>query len=140
MALKHKGKIALITGANKGIGFEVARQLGAQGVTVFLGARNPHLGKFAEEKLKADGADAYFIELDVTKPEIITRPPSNSARNTGGSTSSSITLACTGPATVRPASSTLTPCARPSMLISTAFWQLHKRCCLWCGNLHRAGL
>jgi hypothetical protein len=34
------------------MGFEVARQLGAQGVTVFLGARNPHLGKFAEEKLK----------------------------------------------------------------------------------------
>ena len=40
---------------------------------VYLGARNPHLGKFAEEKLKADGAHAYFIELDVTKPEIITR-------------------------------------------------------------------
>jgi len=73
MALNHKGKIALITGANKGIGFEVARQLGAQGVTVYLGARNRHLGKLAEEKLKADGADAYFIELDVTKPEIITR-------------------------------------------------------------------
>ena len=32
MALNHKGKIALITEANKGIGFEVARQLGAQGV------------------------------------------------------------------------------------------------------------
>jgi NAD(P)-dependent dehydrogenase (short-subunit alcohol dehydrogenase family) len=73
MGLNHKGKIALITGANKGIGFEVARQLGAQGVTVYLGARNPHLGKFAEEKLKSDGADAYFIELDVTKPEIITK-------------------------------------------------------------------
>jgi NAD(P)-dependent dehydrogenase (short-subunit alcohol dehydrogenase family) len=72
MALNHKGKIALITGANKGIGFEVACQLGAQGITVYLGARNPHLGKLAEEKLKADGADAYFIELDVTKPEIIT--------------------------------------------------------------------
>lgn len=73
MALDHKGKIALITGANKGIGLEVARQLGAQGVTVFLGARNPHLGKVAEERLRTDGADAYFIQLDVTKPEIITR-------------------------------------------------------------------
>lgn len=73
MALDYKGKIALITGANKGIGLEVARQLGAQGITVFLGARNPHLGKVAEEKLRADGADAYFIELDVTNPEIIAR-------------------------------------------------------------------
>lgn len=47
MALDHKGKIALVTVANKGIGLEVARQLGAQDVTVFLGARNPHLGKAA---------------------------------------------------------------------------------------------
>jgi NAD(P)-dependent dehydrogenase (short-subunit alcohol dehydrogenase family) len=73
MPLRHKGKIALITGANKGIGFEVARQLGAEGITVLVGARNPHLGEIAEARLKADGADAYFIELDVTQPEIIAR-------------------------------------------------------------------
>jgi NAD(P)-dependent dehydrogenase (short-subunit alcohol dehydrogenase family) len=73
MPLDHKGKIALITGANKGIGFEVARQLGDRGVTVFLGARNPVLGKAAEVKLRADGADAHFIQLDVTEPSSITR-------------------------------------------------------------------
>lgn len=73
MTLKHKGKIALITGANKGIGFEVARQLGAEGITVLLGARNLQLGELAEARLNADGTGAHFIELDVTKPETITR-------------------------------------------------------------------
>jgi NAD(P)-dependent dehydrogenase (short-subunit alcohol dehydrogenase family) len=73
MPLKHKGKIALITGANKGIGFEVARQLGAEGVTVLIGARNPRLGEAAEARLKADGTDAHFLELDVTKPETIAK-------------------------------------------------------------------
>ena len=41
MEQKHRGKIALITGANKGIGFEVASQLGAEGITVLVGARKP---------------------------------------------------------------------------------------------------
>jgi|SRR5579863_10012806 len=73
MAQDHKGKIALITGANKGIGFEVARQLGAEGVTVLIGARSPQLGEGAASKLKAEGLDAHFIELDVTKPETISK-------------------------------------------------------------------
>ena len=71
MAQDHKGKVALITGANKGIGFEVARQLGAQGITVLVGARNPQLGEAATSKLRAQGADAHFVELDVSKPETI---------------------------------------------------------------------
>src|ERR1700688_3852959 len=72
-AQNHKGKIALITGANKGIGYELARQLGKEGVTVLIAARNTELGGVAAEKLKADGTDAYFIELDVTKPETIAK-------------------------------------------------------------------
>ncbi len=62
MAETHKGKIALVTGANKGIGFEVALQLGTEGVTVLVGARDPQLGESAAAKLKAAGADAYFLE------------------------------------------------------------------------------
>jgi len=73
MAQQHQGKIAFITGANKGIGYEVARQLGAHGITVLLGARTPHLGEAAAAKLKAEGADAHFLLLDVTKPETITQ-------------------------------------------------------------------
>lgn len=69
----HEGKIALITGANKGIGYELARELGNEGVTVLVGARNAQLGEAAAQKLKAGGADAHFIELDVTKPETIAK-------------------------------------------------------------------
>jgi NAD(P)-dependent dehydrogenase (short-subunit alcohol dehydrogenase family) len=73
MARNHRGKIALITGANKGIGFEVARQLGAEGITVLIGARNPQLGEAATSKLRAEGVDAHFVELDVTKPNTIAK-------------------------------------------------------------------
>jgi NAD(P)-dependent dehydrogenase (short-subunit alcohol dehydrogenase family) len=72
-AQNHKGKVALITGANKGIGYELARQLGEEGVTVLVAARNKKLGEAATAKLKAGGADAHFIELDVTKPETIAK-------------------------------------------------------------------
>jgi NAD(P)-dependent dehydrogenase (short-subunit alcohol dehydrogenase family) len=71
MTQNHKGKIALITGANKGIGYELARQLGNERVTVLVAARNPMLGDAAAGKLRAEGIDAYFVELDVTKPETI---------------------------------------------------------------------
>jgi NAD(P)-dependent dehydrogenase (short-subunit alcohol dehydrogenase family) len=67
MKQNHRGKIALITGANKGIGYEAARQLGQEGVTVLIGARNTDLGESAAARLRAGAADATFIELDVTK-------------------------------------------------------------------------
>lgn len=58
-------KIALITGANRGIGFETARQLGAQGIKVLVGARSAEKGREAEGKLKTEGLDVEFIQLDV---------------------------------------------------------------------------
>ena len=59
-------KIALITGANKGIGKEIARQLGKQGFLVLIGARDEGRGAEAAAELKKDGVNAQAISLDVT--------------------------------------------------------------------------
>jgi len=64
-------KIALITGANKGIGKEIARQLGAQGLTVLLGARDDKRGMEAANELEQEGITAHFVRLDVTNQESI---------------------------------------------------------------------
>ncbi|MEV4199524.1 SDR family oxidoreductase [Micromonospora globbae] len=58
--------IALVTGANKGIGFATAAQLGARGMTVLVGARDAARGRAAEAALRDGGADARFVPLDVT--------------------------------------------------------------------------
>jgi NAD(P)-dependent dehydrogenase (short-subunit alcohol dehydrogenase family) len=58
-------KVALISGANKGIGLETARQLGKQGITVLLGARDAAKGEAAAEQLKKEGIDARAVKFDV---------------------------------------------------------------------------
>jgi NAD(P)-dependent dehydrogenase (short-subunit alcohol dehydrogenase family) len=63
--------IALITGANKGIGFATAQLLGARGWTILLGARDEKLGTGAEQGLIAAGADARFVRLDVTDEQSV---------------------------------------------------------------------
>lgn len=69
MSENNGGRIALVTGANKGIGFEIARQLARRGDTVLLGARNEERGREAEAKLKAEGFEAHFVHLDVEDAE-----------------------------------------------------------------------
>ena len=68
-----EGDIALISGANKGIGYEIARGLGAKKIKVLLGARDRTRGRAAVEKLQAEGADAHFVELNVTDTGTIQR-------------------------------------------------------------------
>jgi NAD(P)-dependent dehydrogenase (short-subunit alcohol dehydrogenase family) len=80
-ALMRNAKTALITGANKGIGFEVARELARMGLRVFLGARNVEAGRAAAEKLKADG-DVTFLEIDVSDAESIRRAADELAGHT----------------------------------------------------------
>jgi NAD(P)-dependent dehydrogenase (short-subunit alcohol dehydrogenase family) len=68
---QNNGKIALITGANKGIGLEIARQLGTQGITVLLGVRDENRGREAAEKLQIEGIDAHVVQLNVTDQSTI---------------------------------------------------------------------
>jgi NAD(P)-dependent dehydrogenase (short-subunit alcohol dehydrogenase family) len=58
--------ITLVTGANKGIGRQIAAQLGALGHTVVVGARNAELGRKAATELRESGVDATSVVLDVT--------------------------------------------------------------------------
>lgn len=60
-------KVALITGANKGLGLETGRQLGKLGYTVLLGSRDVLKGEVAARQLRGDGVDARVVKLDVTK-------------------------------------------------------------------------
>lgn len=76
-------KIALITGANKGIGKEIARQLGAVGMTVLIGARDAERGTAAADELTAGGAEARFIAVDVTDPESLTAAAAQVERDFG---------------------------------------------------------
>jgi NAD(P)-dependent dehydrogenase (short-subunit alcohol dehydrogenase family) len=71
MKSMNDGKIALITGANKGIGLEIARQLGTQGITVLLGVRDENRGREAAEKLQTEHINAHTVQLDVTNQDSI---------------------------------------------------------------------
>jgi NAD(P)-dependent dehydrogenase (short-subunit alcohol dehydrogenase family) len=60
-------KVALVTGANRGIGFETARQLGQKGITVVIGARTQQAAKETADKLIAENIEAYAVALDIDK-------------------------------------------------------------------------
>jgi NAD(P)-dependent dehydrogenase (short-subunit alcohol dehydrogenase family) len=65
--------VALITGANKGLGLEIARQLGQQGLVVVLGARDAAKGAAAVAELSAQGIDAHALRLDVTNKDDVAK-------------------------------------------------------------------
>jgi NAD(P)-dependent dehydrogenase (short-subunit alcohol dehydrogenase family) len=64
--MKQAERVALITGANKGMGLEIGRQLGRAGITVLLGTRSLERGSEAARALHGEGIDARAIQLDVT--------------------------------------------------------------------------
>jgi NAD(P)-dependent dehydrogenase (short-subunit alcohol dehydrogenase family) len=73
--------LALITGANKGIGFAAARLLGLRGVDVILGARDELRGKQAAESLRAEGITASPVHLDVTDSGTVREAAAEIARH-----------------------------------------------------------
>lgn len=66
-------RVALITGANRGIGFEIARQLARLGIIAVIGSRDLAKGHQAAEGLKSEGLDAPVVQLDVDDPSSIAK-------------------------------------------------------------------
>jgi NAD(P)-dependent dehydrogenase (short-subunit alcohol dehydrogenase family) len=66
MHMAQEQKVALITGANRGIGYETAKQLGEKGVTVVAAARTAQAAEETAARLKSEGVDAYGLQLEVT--------------------------------------------------------------------------
>lgn len=66
-------KIAIVTGGNRGIGFEICRQLARMGIKVILTARDEGKGKDAVRKLQYEGLDVVFYSLDITDEQSIKR-------------------------------------------------------------------
>jgi len=64
-------KTVFITGANKGIGRQIAFEMGKNGWTVLIGARDEHRGTVAAEELRKEGIDAVYINIDLQKKETI---------------------------------------------------------------------
>ena len=82
----HDKKVALVTGANKGIGFEIGRQLGKLGFTVVLAARDEAKVNAAAARLQGEGLDAHGVVLDVTDPSTAEAAARGSTSGSAGST------------------------------------------------------
>src|SRR3954471_18619007 len=80
---KLNGKVAFVTGANRGLGLETARELGEQGITVVLGSRDPKKGEVAAAKLRDQGITAESLGLMLPGRRTIRRLTITSPKNTG---------------------------------------------------------
>ena len=79
-------RVALITGGNGGIGLGMAKGLAAAGAAVAIAGRNKTKAQTALSELRATGAQAEFVELDVTQEKSCKQAIAQTASNLGGST------------------------------------------------------
>ncbi len=82
-ATPESKRVALITGANKGIGFETARQLGPLGITILIGSREQQRGQTAVDALRGEAIDARLVLLDVADHQSIDRAAADVERQFG---------------------------------------------------------
>ncbi len=74
---------ALVTGANRGIGYELVKQLASMGFQVIMTSRDSKKGSEAAQKLTESGLDVLFVVMDVTDPESIRRAAMTVTNNVG---------------------------------------------------------
>ena len=85
-AMSSHQKVALVTGGNKGIGFQIAKKLGAPGsnIKTIIGCRSTDLGEAAAKELQAAGCDVVFRKLDISDPLSIENCRASIERDFGG--------------------------------------------------------
>jgi NAD(P)-dependent dehydrogenase (short-subunit alcohol dehydrogenase family) len=66
-------RVALVTGANRGIGLAIAKGLGQAGFCTLIGARDPATGEAAVKEMQKSGIDAHFVQIDVTDDSSVAR-------------------------------------------------------------------
>jgi NAD(P)-dependent dehydrogenase (short-subunit alcohol dehydrogenase family) len=76
-------RVAVVTGGNRGIGFEICRQLAKRGMQVILTARDPRKGRAAAKRLADEGLDVTFHRLDVTDESGVRRLANHLKRKVG---------------------------------------------------------
>lgn len=79
-----KKTVSFITGGNKGLGLEIARQLGKLGLTVVIGARDEAKGLSTAKALRDDGVDAHAVKLDVTNGKDVAALSEHFTKHFGG--------------------------------------------------------
>jgi NAD(P)-dependent dehydrogenase (short-subunit alcohol dehydrogenase family) len=81
--MKLKGKVAIVTGATKGIGLACAQELSKEGAKVVLAGRSEDLGQEAAQHIRAQGGEAIYVKCDVSKSKEVAHLVEEAVRTHG---------------------------------------------------------